>query len=128
MHLRRKKTLEKYHAYRQIQKKKTECRFCIDEPTDKKRIFVHWKILKNIFPYDRIAVEHDLLIPKRHFCEESEMTNEEKEELVRIKTKILPKNKKYDMIWENFSHMRSVAHYHVHLLQIKYGDERIKKK
>ncbi|MFA5831138.1 MAG: HIT domain-containing protein [Candidatus Paceibacterota bacterium] len=120
MQFRKKRTLEKYRAYKEKNKKeKPKCDFCLDEPSDKKLVFAHWKILKNIFPYDRIAEEHDLLIPRRHFSEESEMTAEEREELVFIKTRLLPKKKKYDLVWENFSHMRSVSHYHVHLLRAK---------
>jgi diadenosine tetraphosphate (Ap4A) HIT family hydrolase len=95
------------------------CDFCAEMPQDKKKMFTHWKIFKNIFPYDRIAEEHDLLVPKRHFRSEAEMTPEEREELVHIKTHLLPKKKTYDVIWENFSHLRSVAHYHIHLLCIK---------
>ena len=50
---------------------------------------------------------------------ESEMTAEERAELVFIKTQILSDQKKYDCTWENFPHMRSVEHYHVHLLFFK---------
>jgi diadenosine tetraphosphate (Ap4A) HIT family hydrolase len=120
MHFRKKRTLEKYHAYKEKNRgEKPKCDFCIDEPSDKKLSFKHWKILKNIFPYDRIAEEHDLLIPKRHFSEETEMTTEERKELIFLKTQALAKKKKYDMVWENFSHMRSVAHYHIHLIRSK---------
>lgn len=120
MYYRKKSTLEKYHEYRKsLSTGKAKCAFCLTEPDDKKLSFTHWKIIKNIFPYDRIAEHHDLLIPKRHFRKESEMTMEERKELVFIKTKKLSKQKKYDCIWENFPHIRSVEHYHVHLLFFK---------
>jgi len=120
MHYRKKKTLEKYHEYQKIKEsEKSACDFCHEEPDNKKLSFEHWKIIKNIFPYDRIAEYHDLLIPKRHFRKESEMTGEEREDLVFIKTQILSKQKKYDCVWENFPHVRSVEHYHVHLLFFK---------
>ena len=119
MDFRKKRTLKKHHAYRSTKDFKMKCDFCITEPSSKKQSFVYWKILKNIFPYDRIAEEHDLIIPKRHFQHESEMTNNERAELVHIKSHQLSAHKKYDFIWENFLHMRSMEHYHLHLLRFK---------
>ncbi len=120
MNFRTKRTLEKYNRYREdFAGKKPKCDFCVENPDNKKLIFSYWKILKNIFPYDQIAEEHDLIIPKRHFRKESEMTEEERAELVHIKTHRLSRGKKYDFIWENFAHMRSVEHYHLHLLRFK---------
>ena len=119
MHFRKKKTQEKYNTYRVNKVKKSACDFCVSEPDDKKLNFVYWKILKNMFPYDRIAEHHELIIPKRHFKNEADMTPEEREELVYIKAHQLAKDKKYDFIWENFTHIRSVEHYHLHLLSFK---------
>jgi diadenosine tetraphosphate (Ap4A) HIT family hydrolase len=124
MHFRKKRTLEKYYAYRENKPKTSRCDFCVNDPVEKKEIFIHWKIIKNIFPYDSIAEEHDLLIPKRHFQKESEMSSEEWHELVHIKTVSLSKEKKYDFIWENFAHMRSVLHYHLHLLRFKRSKQK----
>ncbi|MCK9351399.1 MAG: hypothetical protein M0P76_01285 [Candidatus Pacebacteria bacterium] len=118
MRFRKKRTLDKYHAYRK-NGDRPHCDFCVDEPQNKKYLFAHWKILKNMFPYDMIADFHDLIVPRRHFQCESEMTAAEREELVYLKTEFLPKGKKYDIIWENFAHMRSVDHYHVHILRFK---------
>ncbi len=120
MDFRTKKTREKYHAYREEQGlKKKKCDFCDENAVNKQWAFTYWKILKNIFPYDLIAEEHDLIVPKRHFKKESEMTAEERSELVYLKTHKLSKSKKYDFTWENFAHTRSVEHYHLHLLRFK---------
>jgi diadenosine tetraphosphate (Ap4A) HIT family hydrolase len=118
MQFRKKRTLAKYYEYKKTQEKEV-CNFCIGEHKNKTHAFAYWKILKNLFPYDYIAEEHDLLIPKRHFRTESEMTHEEWKELVFIKTTILPKHNSFDIILENFEHMRSVEHYHLHLLKFK---------
>lgn len=110
--------MDKYRKYRQSEEN-SKCNFCIDEPVNIDHVFTHWKILKNIFPYDMIAEHHDLIIPKRHFHSESEMTPQERAELIYIKTELLPVKKKYDIVWENFPHLRSVEHYHVHIIRFK---------
>lgn len=105
--------------FRQTSKKSTACRFCNECLPEDQYSFKYWKVLHNNFPYDMIASEHDLLIPRRHFTNEIEMDAEERAELTLIKTEILPKIKTYDTILENFMRTRSVKHYHIHLLKLK---------
>lgn len=79
--------------------------------------FTHWVLIKNNFPWDKIANEHYLLIPKRMFGLAEDMNSLEKQELEKIKTKFYTT---YDMIIENMRSLRSVAHhYHVHVLILK---------
>lgn len=79
-----------------------------------------WKIVKNDFPYDKVASRHDMLIPLRH-CIESNLTSEELREFVQIKRDI---SDQYDMFLENTNEKtRSIPeHFHLHLLQIKESE------
>lgn len=80
------------------------------------REYEHWVIIPNRYPYDAIFVQHDLLIPKRHFSFIREATNEERHEYYRIK-KELDGEGVYESIIENFSNSRSVQkHFHAHLV------------
>lgn len=79
--------------------------------------YKHWKIVKNSFPYDRIAKVHDMLLPLRHTNEE-ELTLEELEELKNIKKEIL--NSDYEFILEATNKRKSIpAHFHLHLIIVK---------
>jgi len=119
MDLRTKETRDKYHSYRENLRSNSGCRFCEEYPLEEEGPFRHWKIIPNIFPYDLIAEKHDLLVPKRHFKNENEMTPEERNELFSIKTEMLPEFSDYHSIFENFSRARSMEHYHLHLLRYK---------
>lgn len=122
MNLRTKETFNRYKTFRENQKTgkhSSSCLLCQKISKETNLNFVHWKILFNDFPYDNIADTHDLLVPIRHFSDESEMTETEKEELLDIKTRILPHLKIYDTMLENFREWRTVDHFHVHLLKIK---------
>lgn len=92
------------------------CFICDRLPKNK---FKHWKIIRNNFPYDRLASKHDMLTTLRHVSLESEFNAGEKAELVAIKEKILPKMD-YDWIIENLPRKKSVPkHFHLHLLKHK---------
>ena len=58
-----------------------ECRLCAPTPL---KTFTYWKIIKNNFPYDRIARVHDMLVPIRH-TREQELSDAELDELSQIK-------------------------------------------
>jgi len=94
------------------------CPLCYNKPI---KIFKYWKILKNDFPYDRIAKVHDLLVPKRHETEDK-LTKKELEELKLIKDKYVnDKNKhKYTFIMEVTKLGKTIpSHFHLHLLGLK---------
>jgi len=119
INLRTKATSDRYKAFRGKIKPGNPCRCCAETLPDKKYSFVHWKILHNNFPYDSVTKAHDMLIPKRHFETEDQMTDEERKELSEIKTHILPEWKEYHSFMENFMSGRTVPHYHIHLLTFK---------
>lgn len=125
MNFRTKETYDIYKAFCEIHKDKKHpsmCHLCGKIKDEQNLTFAYWKILANDFPYDRIAQKHDLLVSRRHFAEEFEMNEEERRELVEIKTRVLPEMQVYDTMIENFKKLRSVEHYHIHLIKLK--DER----
>lgn len=119
MTLRKDSTQAEYDRFKKDTGKNLPCRFCGETNLDEKTPLIHWKILHNRFPYDKITTSHDMLIPKRHFEKENEMTNEEREELIKIKTNILPKEDLYDSVLENMSGSRTMDHYNIHLLRFR---------
>jgi hypothetical protein len=79
--------------------------------------FKYWKIVENLFPYDRIAKKHRMLIPARH-VEGGQLNEMEKIELEQIK-KYAGENR-YDYILETTSQKSSIPeHYHLHLIELK---------
>jgi diadenosine tetraphosphate (Ap4A) HIT family hydrolase len=81
------------------------------------REFEHWYLIENLFPYDKIATVHHLLIPKREVAFGEPMLPGEEEELLRIKKELAPE---YDAMTENFPRNQSVpGHFHLHLLVYK---------
>ncbi len=76
--------------------------------------FTHWRITENRYPYDRIAVTHHLLSPKRHVTD-SELSEDELTELKDIRQAKL--NQDYTFIMEALPRGRSIpAHFHLHLI------------
>ena len=101
-----------YKAYQEEHRDNTTCSLCT-EPA--KSEFVHWRILKNNFPYDALASTHDLIVPRRHVVE-SELTAEEIEEYISLKK---------DILFLTYEYLLEAArkslpkHYHVHLIVTK---------
>ena len=90
------------------------CPLCEEEG---KQSFMYWKIMKNDFPYDKIAATHDMIVPLRHIAE-PEMTEEEYEELQKIKSGYIDSH--YEWIMESTHQTMSIpAHYHLHLIVVK---------
>lgn len=88
-----------------------ECPLCT-VPAIKEYDF--WKIVKNKFPYDLIAKEHDMLLTKRH-VKESDLTEEEKQEFLKIKNNYI--DSKYSYIIEATTKEKSIPeHFHIHLI------------
>ena len=78
----------------------------------------YWRLVTNEFPYDVIASEHDLLIPKRVVSDLDGLNLQEKKELDVI-FKSLDKRMTYDAILLAFPWSRTVdSHLHFHLLRI----------
>jgi len=76
----------------------------------------YWNIIKNLYPYDMIAKEHDMLVPKRIFGKMSECKKEEWDEYKIIMNQ-LEFDGYYDAMLENFSKGRTVLkQLHLHLI------------
>lgn len=113
--LRTKKTEDKYNKFRKTADLK-KCPLCDIKPT---KVFKYWKIIKNDFPYDRIAKNHDLLVPKRHEVENN-LTKKEMKELKSIKNIYINKSKKYTYIMEVTKMNKTIpSHFHLHLIKLK---------
>ena len=79
-----------------------------------------WVLVKNEFPYDKIAEDHCMLVPKRKFCDDMEMIEEERWELWDIK-KEFSKDRLFDLMCESMQHDKSVTGvFHLHCLRLKY--------
>lgn len=75
-----------------------------------------WRIIENHFPYDVIATEHHMLIPRRKVASHTELTLQELDELNRF----IGQNQYYDAILLNFAKAQSQPHWlHYHLLVFK---------
>jgi diadenosine tetraphosphate (Ap4A) HIT family hydrolase len=119
MYFRSKKTFDKYNKYKEEKGADKQCRFCDEMSPEKKYSFKYWKILHNDFPYDLLTKKHDMIVPKRHFKTEDKMTQEERDELIKIKSRVISRWEEYDSMMENFAPARSMEHYHIHLMKFR---------
>lgn len=72
-----------------------------------------WRIIDNRFPYGIALKTHHLLLPIRAVPDRSDLSDDERAELVQILALVAPN---YDFVMENFPKRRSIlAHYHLHL-------------
>jgi diadenosine tetraphosphate (Ap4A) HIT family hydrolase len=93
---------------------KTVCHLCEASSVTE---FEHWRVIKNKFPYDMVAVQHDMIVPKVHKKEE-DLTAAELQELRELKTTYI--NDNFQMIMESVPRNKSIPeHFHLHLLAIK---------
>lgn len=105
---------ESYEAYKAAGNLDRDCVLCARESL---RTFEHWRIIKNMFPYDKIAKVHHMILPKRHVTE-PELSEEEVRELRKIKEEYFHKD--YDFMIEAMGNMKSIpAHFHNHLIVVK---------
>lgn len=110
---RTKETEEIYRKYKENIPIDCKCVLCALPSI---RDFKYWRIVKNDFPYDLIAETHDMILPIRH-VKETELTEEEKTELLEIKADYL---NIYDAILEATVRMKTVpAHHHLHVIVTK---------
>src|SRR3989344_1623205 len=79
--------------------------------------FQYWRIIKNNFPYTRIATLHHMVVPKRH-VKEDELSQEEWMEYNQLKHSYI--NDNYEFIIEATNRRKSIpAHFHIHLIVAK---------
>lgn len=95
-----------------------DCFFCSTRPV-LIQDFNLWRIVQNDFPYDNVAKIHHLLTPKRHVAKESELTEDERLELLKIKEEVLP-FLPYHMVISNLPIGQTIPeHLHVHVMELK---------
>lgn len=79
--------------------------------------FTHWRIIKNDFPYDKVAHTHHMVLPKRHTSDD-ELTPEELSELRIVKRSYI--NETYDYLQESVTKTSSIPHhFHLHLIVVR---------
>jgi hypothetical protein len=111
--MRTKETQEKYATYVAEGGLDGGCRLCEAEAI---KTFSHWKIIRNDFPYDRIAEVHHMLAPLRHVGED-DMSEEEKGEWASLKRTV---GEDYDLMIEATMRNKSIPdHFHLHLVVVK---------
>ena len=108
--LRSQDGAKKYRKYRATGVLERGCPLCSKIAVE---TFRHWKIVRNDFPYDLIAKEHDMIVPLRHVKEEGLTAHELKEYGVIKKDHL----QKYDYIIEPHEDAKSISkHFHLHLI------------
>ena len=90
------------------------CKLCEKESL---RSFIHWRIVSNDFPYDKIASVHTMIIPNRHVGER-ELSSEERTEFEIIKDTYLHNTYEY-IIEATYKKKTIPAHFHMHLIITK---------
>ncbi|MFZ2149626.1 MAG: hypothetical protein WAV15_00485 [Minisyncoccia bacterium] len=106
---------QKYLKYRKDGHMSKVCNLC--EKAASVIEFNHWKIVENIFPWDRIAKIHHMIIPKRHIAYE-QLNEEEKNEFDEIKLGHI--EPRYEFIMEATTRIKSIPqHFHLHLITMK---------
>ena len=123
-----KRTSEGLRQYKEFLKEnERQCTFCLLKDNNEiagkiKTEFKHFYIIKNKFPYltweNREVIDHLLLIPKKHFIGMDEMDIEMQSELIKI-IAIYEKNK-YSLYEKCLvKGIRTVPHWHMHLIKVK---------
>lgn len=111
---RLKKSEEKYQKYLK-NNKNTKCPLCYRV---RLKTFKYWKLIKNNFPYDKIAKKHHMIVPIRHTTEDG-LTPKEILEYKKIKKNFINKSD-YTTIMEATHKTKSLPnHFHLHLIVIK---------
>lgn len=89
------------------------------------RSYRYWRVIANEFPYDAVAEDHMLLVPRRHIANREDLSTWEKKDLDNI-MRDLDKIKLWDAVMENTARGRTQhQHYHLHLLKWKRATEPI---
>ena len=116
--VRTKETFLKYKEYLQRDPDFVQLKESLNNPL---KDFGFWILIEDNYPWDNIAKVHHLLFPKRVFCFEKDMNEEERENLNKI---ISDNCGEYELIVRKLDLLgitnRSVKwHYHIHLLKLK---------
>ncbi len=111
------KTEEKYQDFKKQHKDNPEALELFDFKQETIiRDFTHWMIIKNRFPYDRMARINHMLVSKQPLRTQYDASTEARNELITI-MKLLEKEAYYDAYLENFPKTKSVKqHVHIHLI------------
>ena len=112
MSLRTPQTQAKYDAFKMSDMLSLPCFLCVKEDVS----YGAWKLVKNKFPYDLIALPetHFLFCPQRHVAEEIELNEHEISERERIIRHLLSTT--FSCMMLNFGPARTHKthlHYHV---------------
>ena len=115
--LRTRKTTNRYKKHIADGFLADGCSLCKKNKKELIKEFKHWKIVNNIFPWDRIAKTSHMVIPKRH-VKGINLTMTEIKELESIKSGYI--NEKYQIIVESTHKNKSIPeHFHLHLIVTK---------
>ena len=116
--VRTDETLQRYNEVMSEREGSDVCPLCaVPSIAD----YTHWRVIPNDFPYDRLAITHHLLIPKR-CCNDNELTADEHAELINLRDTVL--NDSYDSMVVNMPKFTSIKqHFHYHLIVLKEGLE-----
>ena len=80
--------------------------------------YEYWMVLKNRFPYDEIASNHDMLVLKRHVTKMSDIREHELIEYYKLVEDIL--TGEYSYYAMNMPEERTIPmHLHYHLIKFK---------
>jgi len=115
--LRTHKLHKKYKKYQRASFRPGQCVLCDKVGAKTLKNFRHWRIVRNLFPWNRVAKIQHLIIPKRHAMY-PRLNNQERKELEKIKLDYL--NNQYDVLAEATPRIQSVPeHFHLHLIVLK---------
>ncbi len=105
---------KRYARWKKTKGVNGECGLCPKKPL---KSFRHWIIVKNDFPYDKIATRHDMILSRRH-APEPKLTPQELRELRKIKERYI--HKTYEFIIEATYKKKSIPdHFHLHLINAR---------
>ena len=108
---------DKYQRHKKTYFKEGVCVLCHKAKADTIKNFRYWKIVENLFPWDRIIKIHHMIIPKRHAGAEK-LSSEEKRELEKLKLGYI--NRHYGIMAEATHRKKSIpGHFHIHLIVLK---------
>ena len=108
---------ERYQRYKKSHFKLGWCSLCDKERSATLKTYRYWKIVNNLFPWDRIAKIQHMLLPKRHVPYQK-LNKKEKQELEKLKGGYVEHH--YDIMAEATHRKKSIPeHYHLHLIVLK---------
>lgn len=80
-------------------------------------VFENWLLIENMFPWDKVAVKHDLLIPKLRVPKISQLSLYVRDEMYKIQSVLQPYYSQFTIVSPQ---ERSVpVHWHLHCLKTK---------